>query len=933
MAQNETTLIPNKPDDGSTLDSGTTQPNDDVNDRHIGLQEYEPKIQVDLGPTKPATQEKREEEQRHDDGDTVEDKDTEEPAKDADGEMTSRQQNQWSSSSTLYCRENGRLHSNLLEFGIDECPACYQNLARVGPTLIDLPVREDRDEDEDEDKDDDENEEEKGGNSETNETSTKIPEHLNVTHTVEYVDIGGYEITTVEWGGPFELEKEYAKALQSRSMHNKRTVFNVVTVLGTTVPADSRRYSHERSEIIERGIIGNPEISVTIKSVKLIILSQLVIDVLKTVASYDTGDLLEGSKLELYEPYPLMGHHMEELEAYMGQIEDTSTVNNGSNGAKKEAIAEVGDIDQEARTHVSLVFDFISQVLRDPIAEERARYQQSHPVCTYRMIWYLFRPGRAVYTMSDGTADACIVDSIDMGRYFSLSYPFEYLQPCRINLWYLDFNGQYITRARKSVVIQPFNGERRITSLNAVPCDIWDKHDAGTLRTQLEERGKKWIGHLPGKQIEYKGEPARPGKTMVTGRAYIDCASYYDLGHSLDFETVSPSDEPSDDESDYNDLSNTKPKGRSTRWAQYDNIDIKEFNKLSDSSFPPYYKYLLCSRKLKGFMFNTRTWQTLDVRFCQPSKPNQNPFGRLVMPEERKMMIKALVYKYTDPRYAGGNSEQVWGADFIKNKGEGQIFLLHGGPGVGKTFTAECIAEFTGRPLLALTSGDIGIEEIQMERKLRDWLKLAHKWGAVMLIDEADVFLEKRMSSDMKRNSLVSVFLREIEYYQGILFLTSNRVGCFDDAFVSRVHVVIHYKDLDDEYRRKIWNQFFDKLEAERGKTMRIDNSARRYVLEDPKIANIKWNGREIRNAFQTAVALAEYRFLTKPELEKSEGEIAMLEEKDFKQICDMTMQFKEYLTVVNGWMNEQARAANERIRADERILNTARPGYNEANL
>lgn len=57
------------------------------------------------------------------------------------------------------------------------------------------------------------------------------------------------------------------------------------------------------------------------------------------------------------------------------------------------------------------------------------------------------------------------------------------------------------------------------------------------------------------------------------------------------------------------------------------------------------------------------------------------------MPNERKMMIKALVYKYTDPKYAG-NVSQVWGADFIRNKGQGQIFLLHGGPGVGKTFVS-----------------------------------------------------------------------------------------------------------------------------------------------------------------------------------------------------------------------------------------------------
>lgn len=82
--------------------------------------------------------------------------------------------------------------------------------------------------------------------------------------------------------------------------------------------------------------------------------------------------------------------------------------------------------------------------------------------------------------------------------------------------------------------------------------------------------------------------------------------------------------------------------------------------------------------------------EKLDIRYCEPVKPNKDPFSRLVMPEDTKLMIKALVYKYTDPRFAGGNAQQVWGADFIKNKGEGQVFLLHGGPGVGKTFVRPC---------------------------------------------------------------------------------------------------------------------------------------------------------------------------------------------------------------------------------------------------
>lgn len=155
------------------------------------------------------------------------------------------------------------------------------------------------------------------------------------------------------------------------------------------------------------------------------------------------------------------------------------------------------------------------------------------------------------------------------------------------------------------------------------------------------------------------------------------------------------------------------------------------------------------------------------------------------MKEEIKSVIKSLVHRYTavDCTAGGAHAPKPWTADFIKNKGEGQIFLLHGSPGVGKTYvskkqspsfpaasksksvvttklsfskTAECIAEATRRPLLSLTCGDIGTDEVMAERTLSKWFRLAENWGAVMLLDEADVFLEKRSMSDLQRNSLVS---------------------------------------------------------------------------------------------------------------------------------------------------------------------------------
>ncbi|KAK7728803.1 hypothetical protein SLS63_006411 [Diaporthe eres] len=153
-----------------------------------------------------------------------------------------------------------------------------------------------------------------------------------------------------------------------------------------------------------------------------------------------------------------------------------------------------------------------------------------------------------------------------------------------------------------------------------------------------------------------------------------------------------------------------------------------------------------------------------------------------------------------------------------------------------------------------------------------------------------------------------------MEYYRGILFLTTNRVGHFDDAFVSRVHVVIRYDNLSDKDRSMIWTQFFNKLQAERGKYITISRKARRYVLEDEEVTKIPWNGREIRNAFQTAVAFAEYRFAHTPDDQRDEK--ACLEEEDFAKVCEMTGAFKHYLHSISG-RDESMRARSDQARND----------------
>lgn len=79
-----------------------------------------------------------------------------------------------------------------------------------------------------------------------------------------------------------------------------------------------------------------------------------------------------------------------------------------------------------------------------------------------------------------------------------------------------------------------------------------------------------------------------------------------------------------------------------------------------------------------------------------------------------------------------------------------------GEPGTGKTLTAECVCERLKRPLYIVNGGELGMTAESVQGKLKEILALSARWNAIVLIDEADVFLESRNGAGIHRNSLVS---------------------------------------------------------------------------------------------------------------------------------------------------------------------------------
>jgi SpoVK/Ycf46/Vps4 family AAA+-type ATPase len=227
-----------------------------------------------------------------------------------------------------------------------------------------------------------------------------------------------------------------------------------------------------------------------------------------------------------------------------------------------------------------------------------------------------------------------------------------------------------------------------------------------------------------------------------------------------------------------------------------------------------------------------KKWGEIPVSQLTEINFDDTAFDKLVLPAEKKKLISALV-KFQDRAFT----------DIITGKGGGCIFLLHGSPGVGKTLTAESLAELMHKPLYSVTVGELGTTTDSLEENLSKVLELAATWKAVILLDEADIFLEERSKNDIARNAMVGIFLRLLEYHQGVLFLTTNRVKNFDPAFHSRISIALKYHDLDTDAREQIWTNLLSAAKIE--------------GINPKEFSHYEINGRQIKNSIRLAQALA----------------------------------------------------------------------------
>lgn len=198
---------------------------------------------------------------------------------------------------------------------------------------------------------------------------------------------------------------------------------------------------------------------------------------------------------------------------------------------------------------------------------------------------------------------------------------------------------------------------------------------------------------------------------------------------------------------------------------------------------------------LRVFDLPKQVLTNVDMRDLTPYVYDASLREKLILPATHRELLDVLTTDLED--YAD---------DIVEGKGAGNVILAQGRPGVGKTLTAEVYAELVERPLYSIHSGSLGTSAESVRQKLEEVFARSARWGAVLLLDEADVFVIARGQS-VEQNAIVAEFLRTLEYFgtSGLLFMTTNRSDEIDDAVLSRCAAIIQYEVPSPQDAKRVW--------------------------------------------------------------------------------------------------------------------------------
>ncbi|KAJ4859770.1 ATPase family associated with various cellular activities (AAA) domain-containing protein [Trichoderma breve] len=387
-----------------------------------------------------------------------------------------------------------------------------------------------------------------------------------------------------------------------------------------------------------------------------------------------------------------------------------------------------------------------------------------------------------------------------------------------VDAWSYVYSGNFYRLMRRLVInldVATADTEVPILDLDVFPLRFASQE----LRETLERRGKTFWNSRYGNYVSYynqnKNEEHAEESYMIDWRAYATKPPL-----SMPGQRATPKE---------NDLiPEFKVKSR------YMQIDLRP-------SEPDVY---LFPRTAIGYHLQRKEWNHLNVDQIQQMPWNEKAFGNIASDVEMKELVQALI--------ATKISAADIAKDWMRKKDDILITVLHGGPGTGKPFTTESIAEIAQGQILQVKCSKPDITAEYLKSMFHD----GGRWRALLMFEDAEALLEQRSLDGVPSTTLVSDFLSEVERFDGLIILTSKSAGDLDELLKSRTRLSVHYETSTQQRRAQIWRNFLSQLDPLGEKNIDFDGiNTHMDELSEKVISE-----HQICNAMTTAWQLAQFQ-------------------------------------------------------------------------
>ncbi|TPX21797.1 hypothetical protein DIZ76_015760 [Coccidioides immitis] len=444
-----------------------------------------------------------------------------------------------------------------------------------------------------------------------------------------------------------------------------------------------------------------------------------------------------------------------------------------------------------AHEHLHLLLEFLNKHFA-PLKDQLFPLVD-HQEITFELLWALFKPNKLIFMVDPNSEQPqCFV--YNSGKVINISQGICFEIECRS----LDYDRRAFSEMTSILQIPKFQSAKKISDLPVFPLEY--HNSKSKIEPELVERGRKFVKFMDITYCEYDSlahfkTKKVPFKFQATGCMMVDPSAFKEKNPNYGISRVK--EERTDDIFWFSNNRYEKEKDQKT-------VKPRNFNPRNMADR----EYILCSPTVLGFSLSKRTWAEFAVSSIHSIDWDQlSAFDHLEIPREKKDMIQTMVESHKP------GSEKSSFDDIVVGKGRGPIFLLYGPPGVGKTLTAESTADFLRQPLYMACAGDFGTSAENLEDHLSRVLDLVRRWDAILLLDEADVFLSERSIND--------------------------------PAMQSRIHVGIKYEPLSMEAKTRVWRKQLKSAGA--------DISGK----ELERLLGKSSNGCHIKNIARAAFALA----------------------------------------------------------------------------